>query len=86
MTNAEWNQAELEQQEQEELRKPSMVYCDYIIDKCHKALRLVEGTDIVMCVASVRHDVENDKLVSHTKQFVLMDVNKQIYRVTVEAA
>jgi hypothetical protein len=82
MTNEEWNQAELEQQEQQSM----MVYTDYIVDKCHKALRLVEGTDIVMCVASVRHDVEDDKLISHTKQFVLMDINKRIYRVTVEAA
>ena len=86
MTNAEWNQVELEQQEQEDLRKSSMVYTDYIVDKCHKALRLVEGTDIVMCVASVRHDVEDDKLISHTKQFVLMDINKKMYRVTVEVA
>lgn len=80
MTNEEWNQAELEQQES------MMVYTDYIVDKCHKALRLVEGGEIVMCVAGIRHDAENDKLSSHTKQFVLMDNNKKMYRVTVEAA
>ena len=82
MTNAEWNQAELDQQEQESM----MVYTDYIADKCHKALRLVEGGEIVLAVASVRHDATDDKLVSHTKQFVLMDINKKMYRVTVEAA
>ena len=81
MTNAEWNQAELEQQEQS-----MMTYTDYIADRCHKALRLVEGGEIVLAVASVRHDATDDKLVSHTKQFVLMDNNKKMYRVTVEAA
>ena len=82
MTNEEWNQAELEQQEQQSM----MVYTDYIVDKCHKALRLVEGGEIVVAVAGIRHDVEKDKLISHTKQFVLMDINKKMYRITVEAA
>ena len=82
MTNAEWNQAELDQQEQESM----MTYTDYIADKCHKALRLVEGGEIVLAVASVRHDATDDKLVSHTKQFVLMDINKKMYRVIVEVA
>ena len=81
MTNAEWNQAELEQQEQS-----MMTYTDYIADKCHKALRAVEGGEILMAVAGIRHDATDDKLVSHTKQFVLMDNNKKMYRVTVEAA
>lgn len=80
MTNEEWNQAELEQQQS------MMVYTDYIVDRCHKALRMVEGGEIVVAVAGIRHDVEKDKLISHTKQFVLMDINKKMYRVTVEAA
>lgn len=80
MTNEEWNQAELEQQES------MMIYTDYIVDRCHKALRMVEGGEIVAAVAGIRHDVEKDKLISHTKQFVLMDINKKMYRVTVEAA
>jgi hypothetical protein len=82
MTNEEWNQAELEQQEQMSMT----VYTDYIADKCHKALRSVEGGEIVMCVVGIRHHVEDDKLISHTKQFVLMDINKKMYRVTVEVA
>lgn len=82
MTNEEWNQVELEQQEQESL----MVYTDYIADKCFRAIRQVENGEIVAAVAPVRHDTLGDKLVSHKKTFHLMDINRKMYRVTVEAA
>lgn len=82
MTNEEYNQVELEQQEQEEMK---MVYCDYIADRIRKDLLDAATNDTILeIVSGVKHDAVQAMMFSSTKTIWTIDANGQSYKITVE--
>lgn len=78
------HQQQQEEEQQFKIYQIKPAYCDYIAHKIKETLMKPDNS-IVMGCSSVKYDINNEGMLVSTKKTIdVIDLNRNVYRVTVE--